>query len=668
MRGRHLNALNLLKPISMVRPHVALKQRRSDADNVNDPYWALQIIKNMDATPTEPADLAIRAAPAEQEQVALLHQLLEDRLLEAHFQPILNLSTSEVIGYEGLIRGPVGTSLRAPLELFRLADKFGYALRLERLCRQTVLERFSTLNLPHKLFLNVRPQCLALPGLGTSSTRELLKRLQLEPERIVIELTENLPIFDFDSVRAALMTYRQLGFSVAIDDLGEGFASFRLWSELRPEYVKADMHFVQGIDADPLKLQFLKSIQQIADSCQTHIVAEGIETEAELTVVRDLGVAFAQGRLIASPAASPARVVPNNVRSLLRQQAIAVYPETLVLNNNTVSAQKLLIHVEPVAPTMQADRVYARFEREPSLQAIPIVADGVPVGLVNRHQFMDDYARPYRKEIFGRKPCSALMECDPLIVDVDITIQELSIMLVDTESRYLSESFILTRQGKYAGLGTGRDLVREITNLQIKAARYANPLTLLPGNVPINEHIDRLLRARVSFLACHCDLDHFKPFNDAYGYRRGDDMIQFTGRVLSEMCDARLDFLGHIGGDDFMLLMQSDDAVERCRRSLAKFDDASKHFYADEDLTRGGLLAEDRRGNPMLHPLSALSIGAVMVEPGDYASHYEVSSAASEAKRYAKRTTGSFLFVERRRPAERRAENTSTFSRHSLSG
>jgi diguanylate cyclase (GGDEF)-like protein len=600
------------------------------------------------ADPIQPEGAGKGSKP---EQLGLLEAILDNQLLEAHFQPILDLGSGEMIGFEGLIRGPANTPLRAPIELFRCATKYGHALRLERLCRQTVLEAFAELGLPHKLFLNVRPQCLALPGLGTAATGELLTRLGLSPERIVIELTENLPIFDFASVRAALTSYRNMGFSVAIDDLGEGFASFRTWSELRPEYVKADMHFVQGIDSDPLKLQFLKAIRQIADTCRSHIIAEGVQTEAELAVIRDLGVPYGQGNLIGPPLASPALHCPKHVLQILRQREIAVYPENLVLHSSTVTAAKLLIHVESVAPATPNADVYARFARNPSLHAIPVVEDGVVLGLLNRHAFIDAYARPFRRELFGRKPCHPFMDAEPLVVEKGITIQELSARLVDAESRYLAEGFVLTEHGRYAGLGTGRDLVREITNLQITAARYANPLTLLPGNVPVNEHIERLLHAGGAFVACYCDLDHFKPFNDAYGYRRGDDMIQLTSRILTLACDPLRDFIGHIGGDDFIVLLQSADWAMRMRDALERFDQESSSLYTRQDLARGGLLAEDRSGNAVIHPLSTLSIGAVLVEPGDYASHYEVSAAAAEAKRQAKRSAGSSIFVERRKPA-----------------
>jgi len=595
------------------------------------------------------SDLIHPPRASKPEQLVLLEEILDNRLLEAHFQPVLNLGSGEVIGFEGLIRGPAGTPLRAPVELFRCATKYGYALRLERLCRQTVLETFATLGLSHKLFLNVRPQCLALPALGSAASGEFLARLGLSPQRIVIELTENLPIFDFTSVRAALTTYRNMGFSVALDDMGEGFASFRTWSELRPEYVKADMHFIQGIDSDPLKLQFLRSIQQIADTCRSHIVAEGIETEAELAVIRDLGIPFGQGNLIGAPATPPALHAPENVLRILRQREVAVYPENLVAHGNAMTAEKLLIYVDPVIPATPNEEVYTRFAHNPALHAIPVVDNGIVLGLLNRHAFMDGYTRPYRRELFGRKPCHSFMDAEPLVLEKHIALQELSSRLVDAESRYLAEGFVLTEHGRYAGLGTGQDLVREITNLQIIAARYANPLTLLPGNVPVNEHIERLLRAGGRFVACYCDLDYFKPFNDAYGYRRGDDMIQLAGRILRGACDPRRDFIGHIGGDDFILLLQSIDWSQRSHEALKRFDRESSSLYSEEDLARGGLLAQDRSGNSVVHPLSALSIGAVVVESGDYTSHYEVSAAAAEAKRQAKRTAGSTLFVERRR-------------------
>src|SRR5262249_46978925 len=145
--------------------------------------------------------------------------------------------------------------------------------------------------------------------------------------------------------------------------------------------------------------------------------------------------------------------------------------------------------------------------------------------------FIELFVRPYYRELHGRKPCTMYMEPQPLVVDRKVTIQQLSQLLVESDQRHLSQGFIIIDDGRYAGFGTSGDLIREVTRLQMEAARYANPLTMLPGNVPINEHIERLLDAKVGFTAAYCDLNHFKAFNDAYGYSMGDEMIKLTANV-----------------------------------------------------------------------------------------------------------------------------------------
>ena len=403
------------------------------------------------------------------DQLALLRRIIDERLLEAHFQPIIDLASGAVVGYEGLIRGPVDTPLRMPVELFRAAVKHGLVLRLERLCRLTVVQAFARLGLPRRLFLNVRPQCLALSSLATTATAEMLRQLDLPPERIVIELTEHLPMFDFSSVRTALTRYRSLGFQVAIDDLGEGFASFRMWSELRPQYVKADMHFVQGIDRDPLKLQFLKSIQQIARTSGSLIIAEGIETAAELEVVRDLGIPYGQGYFIAYPSAQPPLQAPDPVVAVLTASRGEVGTPARTLG----STASLLIPVVPVGPDTACSEVLARFEREQTLHAVAVVHDGRPIGLIERHAFLQRFVRPLRRELLRSRACRELMDPNPLIVDKETSIQELSGHLAQGEQRHLLQGFVLTERGRYVGLGTGQDLMREITRLLYATAGSA---------------------------------------------------------------------------------------------------------------------------------------------------------------------------------------------------
>lgn len=140
------------------------------------------------------------------------------------------------------------------------------------------------------------------------------------------------------------------------------------------------------------------------------------------------------------------------------------------------------------------------------------------------------------------------------------------------------------------------DLLRRITDLQVRAARHANPLTLLPGNVPVYECIDHLLRRQTQFAVTCCDIDHFKLFNDVYGYGRGDKVIKRLAELATLNCDRERDLVGHIGGDDFVLVLGSDDWRGRCERPLTALNAAAAEFYSDEERAACGVWNEDRHG------------------------------------------------------------------------
>jgi diguanylate cyclase (GGDEF)-like protein len=578
----------------------------------------------------------------------LLQEIIVQRKLSALFQPIIDLKNGEFIGFEGLIRGPADSPLHSPVNLFGAAVQQDLSLEVEMLSRQIVLEAFAKQKLPGSLFLNISPETLTHPSFKNGQTLEFMRKLNIDPARVVMEITENQPTYDFEEMRSALLHYRAMGFKTAIDDLGEGFSSLRLWSELRPEYIKIDMHFVQGVDQDPIKLQFLKSIQQIAESCGTRVIAEGIETEGELRVVKDIGIALGQGYFIARPSHTPPLLASPVASSIINSSNICIFPTAQLSQRSQITAQKLLSYVEPVQPETSNDQVFERFTNNPALHIIPVVKNGLPIGLINRHLFIDCYSKPFQRELIGKKPCNKLIPGTPLLVEKNMPIEELSHFLAEADTRHFADGFIITENNRYIGVASGQDLLRELTRMQLEAARYANPLTLLPGNVPINEHIDRLLQANSSFIACYCDLDHFKPFNDTYSYRKGDEMIQLAARLLGWTCDHKQDFIGHIGGDDFILLMQSRDWKNRCEQALKSFEQAASLMFREEHLLAGGYTSEGRDGQIHFHPLTSLSIGAIQISPGQFMSHYEVSAAMSDAKKMAKKIPGNSLFVEQR--------------------
>jgi EAL domain-containing protein (putative c-di-GMP-specific phosphodiesterase class I)/GGDEF domain-containing protein len=588
----------------------------------------------------------------------MIRMFIEEDMLSAVFQPIIDFRAHAYFAFEGLIRGPAESPYHSPAALFAVAERHGLRLELERKCRETVFRAFAQSGLPGKLFINASPDSLDDEVFRNGETLDLLRHIGISPSRVVIELTENQRISDFPSIHQTLSHYRSHGYQIAIDDLGEGFANLRMWSEVKPEYIKIDQHFINGIADDTLKFQFVKAMQELAETCSARIIAEGIETEADCLAVRDLGIACGQGYLIAKPTAAPWPLPTENMLGILRRRSIIVFPNGSA-QNGKVTVRSLAREILPLTPETHNDDVCLRFEAESDLISLPVVVNGVPLGLINRHALIDRFARPFRRELFGRRSCTQFMDPLPLIINEDSTVQEAGLLISRSAHHHLYDGFIVTDGGKYLGVGSAHDLMGMITEMQIQAARYANPLTQLPGNVPINEHIDRLLEQSVPFTAGYFDIDHFKPFNDTYGYRKGDDIIQLVAQIARAIADPHLDFVGHIGGDDFMILFQSKDWEARCARALRLFDEGITQTLPPEDLRNGGYAGENRRGEAVFHATPTLSIGALQIFSGDYESHQAISAAAANAKKYAKKIPGSSLFIERRRrqtPAEIKSE------------
>lgn len=574
--------------------------------------------------------------------------LIKKRKLHSVFQPILDMFDHSVLGHEGLIRGPSESLWHLPMRLFTEADDLGLRYEAEHLARQVVLESFSARMLASKLFLNLTPSAFVRSHADIQASIGYLSTLDLAPNQIVIELTEHLPCFDYSLLVSVARQFRQMGFEIAMDDLGEGFSSLRLWSELRPDYVKIDKHFIHTIDCDPVKQQFVKSLLQIGENSGTKVIAEGIETEAELLAVRAMNVRYVQGYFPGKPSDQLLCEFPEWLLQKLQTFNASHHQRLHGRASSQVTVSMLCRKVAAISPATTNDEVFDLFQQQSSLQALPVIKQTKPIGLISRHRMIDSLARPFRHELFGKKSCTLFMESKPLIVDKDMTLQELSHLITTVEAHHLANGFIITESGHYLGMGTSQDLLSEMTKMQIEAARYANPLTMLPGNVPISEYMDRLLMRGEQFLACYFDLDHFKPFNDVYGFKRGDDLIQLLGKLLVEYADSDLDFVGHVGGDDFIVVFQSEDWESRCHQILAKFEQLIPDYYAPDDRMFGGIRAEDRTGNALFYPFVSISIGAVGIDPGVYSNHYEIATATAYAKKQAKKLQGNSLFLERR--------------------
>ncbi len=184
-----------------------------------------------------------------------------------------------------------------------------------------------------------------------------------------------------------------------------------------------------------------------------------------------------------------------------------------------------------------------------------------------------------------------------------------------------------------------------------KAARDTSPLTGLPGNFRIGTELEHRISVGESFALIHCDLDNFKAFNDHYGFMRGDQVIKFSADVLSAAVEDVGDksaFVGHVGGDDFVVITDGAVAEAFCKAVIDRFDDGILDYYDTADAMKGYIEVTDRRGERYAFPMVSMSMGVVSNLHRPIASQWEASAIAVEMKEFAKKQPGSSYQIDRR--------------------
>lgn len=568
-----------------------------------------------------------------------LEQVLQRGSLYPVFQPIVSLADASIHAHEALIRGPKGTVMHTPDALLRAASLECLGFEFEYACVVAALRRWGQMEVPGRLFVNMSAAVLTqlVHSSGQGDLLNQIRSFGVQSRMLVLEITEHERVDDMDELAEVVAKVRTAGISLALDDFGDGRSSLRLWSQLKPEVVKIDKYFTRNISQHGDKLKTIQALLQIADIFGTSLVAEGIETPEDLRVLRDLGVAYGQGYFLGHPNTAPLRYVGVDAKRVLAERQIVVFPE---MGRAAPSGQ--LRNVPLVqAPTVTAettnDELAICFAKWPELHAIALLEQEQPVALINRAQFMNEYSKLYYREVWGRKPCTVHANFRPRLIEREHSVDQLIGILTSEDQRYLADGFIVTDNGRYVGLGTGEQLVRSVTETRIEAARHANPLTFLPGNIPISQHLDRLIQKKARFVACYADLNNFKPFNDYYGYWRGDEMIRLMARLAMTKCDSQCDFLGHVGGDDFILLFQSLDWRARSEQLVQEFNTQALELFDTVARNAGGIEAEDRHGVPRFFPCTTLSIGAVVIDGSRFSRAEDVANLAALAKHDAKR-------------------------------
>jgi diguanylate cyclase (GGDEF)-like protein len=580
------------------------------------------------------------------------HSILQKKQVNIIYQPIINFGSTDIFGWEALTRGPEGSFFHSPIALFDFAEEAGELFTLEKICRENSICKLGPLKNGQKLFLNIHPRTLADPEFTPGKTQKILQKHGLAPENIVFEITEKHSIKDFSLFYKTLNHYRNQGFQIAVDDAGAGYSGLWTIAELRPDYIKIDRELVHNIDRNPIKRALMETLVTFADKVGSKIIAEGIETRTELNALIDMGVHFGQGYYLARP-------------KYPKPDTTANFTLFKVANGSKINKIKQATCLLPIgnlvdqANSVHKDTkikvVHQTLDKDPSIASIVVCDnDKTPLGLIMAYHLTKKLASQFGVALYYKKTVSVIMDKEPVIVDEATPVEIVAQKATSRERFKAYDDIVVTKENKLLGVVSVQKLIDYMAQVQIEMARGSNPLTGLPGNRSIEQEMERRLAIGLPFSIIYADLDNFKVYNDTYGLKKGDEIITLLGHIMSWAVKRHgnsEDFLGHVGGDDFVLITTPDKA-ERISIAIVRcFKRLIKSRYSEQDQKRGRIKARGRDGKSAWFRLVSVSLAIVDCQnKSGKCSLQQICERAAEVKKKAKVIQGNSYFRDRRTP------------------
>jgi diguanylate cyclase (GGDEF)-like protein len=498
--------------------------------------------------------------------------------LKIAFQPIITRN-GEIYGFEALSRIPGTSTFNNIANLFPFAEKIGQLYAVETICRrQSILSFLSIAKDKEVLFLNINPQVLADPEFASGSTRKILSEQELSPSNVVLEITERNAIEDFDTLRDALAYYRNQGFMIALDDVGAGYSSLQSIAELHPDFLKVDRSLINGVNSDPIKWALLETFVTFSKRIGCRIIAEGVETAEEMRTVIQLGVDYIQGYFVARPDFQRVAINPAVNEILEPERQLKSFDQSPIL--------PLLEPLPLFEPSTPVSTVESYFRNRTHQWLVGVTENQQIVGVVQRDKLFSALGTRYGVPLYLERTISLLMDKNFLIIEDTTPLEVVSRIAMQRPDTQLYDGIIITNQRKPIGMVSVANLMKAMAEKQIQIARGANPLTGLPGNIRIDQEIKQRLERRMNFSIIYVDLNQFKHFNDLHGFQQGDIAIKMLAEVLLKTSGIEKDaFVGHIGGDDFIVILSSAYLEELAQEILNQFTQACSQLTGAENLS-----------------------------------------------------------------------------------
>lgn len=535
-------------------------------------------------------------------------------ILDIAFQPIVDIHSGITFGVEALLRGTDVLGYASIESFFDHLYEENILYTFDLRLRDKVIEKFCTVEgYEHlKLFYNLDNRVLGMSGFTKGNTTRILQRYGIDHKRVVFELSEHNEITNIEHFKKLMDHYKDEGFCIAIDDFGIGQSGYKLLYNSTPNIIKIDRFFIQSIDKDPKKKLLTRNMIQLATLMGCRVIVEGIECERELFVCKEIGAHMVQGYFISYPTIDVTKIV-------LKYSHIIELSEK---DKRYKSHQNIILkRLEPLKPIVIGDSMESLLDllkADDNLFLVPVIdSTYFPKGIIHEHRLKSVIYSPYGRSLIQNRSSNlsvldTYIESIP-VVDVSMPLETI-IELFSLSPN--APGVLVIESSRYIGYLSAREMIEVVHERNLISARDQNPLTRMPGNFLINEFIANMVEHPDEAVVVYLDFDHFKPYNDYYGFRNGDRVILLFAELMHKTLSTEF-FKGHIGGDDFFMgtflhgEVSFESVVSQIENLIQKFIDEVREFYNPEDRERGCIVSEDREGN--LKEFKLLSVSAVVI-------------------------------------------------------
>lgn len=565
-------------------------------------------------------------------QNKVLDNILQNKQIETLFQPIVSLGCGTILGYEALNRAVSKDDFNDPKQMFAAAKEQNILWDLELLCQTNALEtaHFHLLP-PHnkKLFLNIEPEVVKDSNFQKYFSKNLLNECNIPKENIIFELSEEAIYEDMDSFKEAAAHYKQHNFLLAIDDAGIGYSGLSLVEDVKPNYLKVAMRLVRDIDKDRIKRGLVKAMVEFAKASNVLLIAEGVETYEELNTLTKLGVNFAQGYLIQKP--SPEiKNISNDVKEMIERVNLTIN-KTVTQNIYHSTISELCENTDTIYPNMLISEAYELLRNYAEYGGFCVTDNGIPVGILMKDKLTKILSGRYGFTLHQNKTVDSIMDSDFLMVDSSTPINIVSNLAMERPQDKIYDFIVVTDENKYIGTVSIKCILQKAMEIEISSARSLSPLTGLPGNNHIEAKLKEMLKDYRDYSVAYIDIDHFKAFNDVYGFENGDRIIQLLANNLKEAFNEE-DFIGHIGGDDFIVISKRHLLEYKIEDLIREFESDALTYYRETDIENGYIISESRSGEERRYPLTTITVAHITNEAYNFKTTNEITEALTGLK------------------------------------